>query len=108
MSLTQRVNRRRALEVVSLWAATAASRELFAAEATFPKGAIIRTLLRDYAPQELAGGATLFHEHLQLAHDFNERFLAATIAARAANGLPPLPARPGGPLPCQRACITWI
>ena len=33
---------------------------------TFPDGAIIRTLLRDVYPEELAGGATLFHEHLSI------------------------------------------
>ena len=65
----------------------------------FPKGAIIRTLLKDYAPEELGGGATLFHEHMQLAADFMPRFLAATAAVRAANGLPPAPARGGGPGP---------
>ena len=63
----------------------------------FPKGAIIRTLLKDYAPDELAGGATLFHEHMSLGPDFNARFAAAAAAARAANGLPPLAGRGGGP-----------
>jgi phosphotriesterase-related protein len=63
---------------------------------TWPKGAVIRTVLRDYAPEELAGGATLFHEHFQLAADFGAKFAAATAAARAANGLPPAPARGGG------------
>jgi phosphotriesterase-related protein len=62
---------------------------------TFPKGAIIRALLKDYAPDELAGGATLFHEHMQLATDFMAKFTAATAAARAANGLPPVPQRGG-------------
>jgi phosphotriesterase-related protein len=66
-----------------------------AASPVFPKGAIIRTILKDYAPEDLAGGATLFHEHLQLAPDFNAKFGAATAAARAANGLPPIPARGG-------------
>ncbi len=33
---------------------------------TFPEGAIIRTVLRDVDPEELAGGATLFHEHLSI------------------------------------------
>ena len=33
---------------------------------TFPEGAIIRTLLHDVDPEELAGGATLFHEHLSI------------------------------------------
>ena len=67
----------------------------FAQEAAFPKGAVIRTILKDYAPEELAGGATLFHEHMQLGPDFNAKFAAAAAAARAANGLPPLPG-PGG------------
>jgi len=94
--LTQRVTRRQALEVLGIGAAAAAvPRGVFAQEPTFAKGAIIRTVLRDYAPGELAGGATLFHEHMQLAPDFNARFAAATAAARAANGLPPLPGRGG-------------
>ena len=84
-------------------AAAALSRAAGEQTATFPKGAIIRTVLKDYAPEELAGGATLFHEHMQLARDFNARFAAAAAAARAANGLPPLPPRggnrAGGPPP---------
>ena len=95
--LTQRLTRRQALEGLGISAAAAAlGKGLFAQEPTFPKGAIIRTLLKDYAPEELAGGATLFHEHMQLAPDFNAKFAAAAAAARAANGLPPAPARGGG------------
>jgi len=95
--LTQHLTRRQSLEVLCIGAAAAAvPSALFAQEPTFPKGAIIRTVLRDYAPEELAGGATLFHEHMQLAPDFNAKFAAATAAARAANGLPPVPARGGG------------
>src|SRR5262249_17102188 len=78
-------------------AAAALPRIGFAQTPTFPKGAIIRTILKDYAPDELAGGATLFHEHMQLAPDFNAKFAAATAAARAANGLPPAPQRGAGP-----------
>lgn len=77
-------------------AAAAIPKSAFAQQPTFPKGAIIRTILKDYAPEELASGATLFHEHMQLAPDFNVKFSAATAAARAANGLPPAPARGGG------------
>lgn len=33
---------------------------------TFPKGAIIRTLLKDVPPTALSTGAVLFHEHLSL------------------------------------------
>ena len=64
----------------------------------FPKGAIIRTLFKDYAPEELAGGATLFHEHLSLGPDFGDRFRAASAAVLAAQGLSP-PPRPPGPPP---------
>jgi phosphotriesterase-related protein len=93
---TQHWTRRQTLKVFGISAAAAVSKDVFAQEPTFPKGAIIRTLLKDYAPEDLAGGATLFHEHMQLATDFNAKFGAATAAARAANGLPPLPGR-GGP-----------
>jgi phosphotriesterase-related protein len=34
--------------------------------ATFPRGAIIRTLLKDLPPESLANGPTLFHEHLSI------------------------------------------
>src|ERR1700689_1418946 len=92
-----RLTRRQALEMLGIGAAaTAVPMDGSAQEPTFPKGAIIRTVLRDYAPEELTGGATLFHEHMQLAPDFNAKFAAATAAARAANGLPPAPARGGG------------
>jgi len=94
------MTRRQALELLGMSAAATALPEFAAAQTAapvFPKGAIIRTILKDYAPEELAGGATLFHEHMQLAPDFMPRFLAATAAVRAANGLPPAPARGGGP-----------
>ena len=63
------MNRRDALKVLGMGAAAAALPEFAGAQSApaFPKGAIIRTLLKDYAPEELAGGATLFHEHMQLA-----------------------------------------
>ena len=59
---------------------------------TFPKGAVIRTILKDYAPEELAGGATLFHEHMSLAPDFLPRWIKFAAETRAANGLPTRPA----------------
>jgi phosphotriesterase-related protein len=91
------MTRREVLELLGAGAAAAAvPSAAFAQAPTFQKGAIIRTLLKDYAPEELAGGATLFHEHMQLAQDFMPRFLAAAAAVRAANGLPPAPARGGG------------
>ena len=93
------MSRRSALELMAMSAAAAAFSTPAFAEPTFLKGAIIRTLLKDYAPEELAGGATLFHEHLSLSPDFGARFGAAAAAARAANGLPPLPGRAAGPPP---------
>jgi phosphotriesterase-related protein len=41
-----------------------------------PTGAIIRTVLRDVAPEALAGGATLFHEHLSVGPDFMPRVMS--------------------------------
>ena len=95
--MSQFPTRRSALEALGITAAAAAIPEAaFGQSPSFPKGAIIRTILKDYAPEDLAGGPTLFHEHMQLAPDFNAKFAAATAAARAANGLPPIPARPAG------------
>lgn len=66
-----------------------------AATVTFPKGAVIRTVLKDYAPEELGGAATLFHEHLSFAPDFMTRWTRYAAETRAANGLP-APAGRGG------------
>jgi phosphotriesterase-related protein len=41
----------------------------------FPRGTIIRTILRDLPPDALAGGTTLFHEHLDGIYDARERHL---------------------------------
>jgi len=91
------MNRREALKAIGAGAVAAALPRTASGQTAFPRGAIIRTILKDYAPEDLAGGATLFHEHLQLARDFNQKFFEATAAARAANGLPPAPPRGGGP-----------
>ena len=37
---------------------------------TFPDGAVIRTVLGDIDPATLAGGATLFHEHLDIRQGY--------------------------------------
>ena len=94
------LNRRKALQFVAAATVIAAMRpaSVLAQTPAFVKGAVIRTLFRDYAPEELAGGATLFHEHLSLGADFNERFRAASAAVLAANGAPPSQ-RPEGPPP---------
>jgi len=95
----KRVNRRELLRMSGA-ACAAASLPLtaFAQPPVFPDGAVIRTLFRDYAPEELAGGATLFHEHLSLGPDFNDRFRAAAAAVLEAQGAPPA-TRPAGPPP---------
>ncbi len=51
----------------------------------FPKGAIIRTVLKDLPPEALTGGATLFHEHLSLAPGFMPKW----IALARGNSAPP-------------------
>jgi phosphotriesterase-related protein len=96
--------RRDALHMVGMGAVALAVTPLAArAQApAFPQGAIIRTLFKDFAPEELAGGATLFHEHLSLGEDFSDRFRAASQAVLAAQGIAvppgntaPPPAAPG-------------
>jgi phosphotriesterase-related protein len=93
------INRRTALQLMGVGATSAAAFPMSALAQTpaFPRGAIIRTLFKDYAPEELADGATLFHEHLSLGADFTDRFRAATSAVRAAQGLPPPPASANPP-----------
>jgi phosphotriesterase-related protein len=94
------ISRRQALGILGAGAAAAAvGRPSFAQSPAFPKGAIIRTLLKDAAPEAFAGGATLFHEHMSLGPDFNDTFRSAAAAVRAAQGLPALPPRAGGPPP---------
>jgi phosphotriesterase-related protein len=78
----------------------------FAESQQFAKGSVIRTLFKDYAPEDLAGGATLFHEHLSLGPDFSDRFRAATRAVLEANGdvpsaAPAPPPAPPGPDPMR-------
>ncbi|PWT97777.1 MAG: hypothetical protein C5B51_30745 [Terriglobia bacterium] len=66
-----------------------------AAAPQFGKGAVIRTVLKDIPPQELGGGATLFHEHMSLSPDFLPKF---TKLLRAQNPqLPAPPAQPASP-----------
>lgn len=60
-----------------------------AAAQKLPKEVVIRAVLRDYSPDELGGGAILFHEHMSLAPDFLTRFEQYTATTRAAAGLPP-------------------
>jgi phosphotriesterase-related protein len=67
----------------------------------FPKGAIIRTVLKDVAPESLSGGAILFHEHLSLAPDFMPKWIALARAQnpQAKAGPPPAPPAPASDQP---------
>lgn len=83
------VSRREVLRMIGLGAAAAAlPATRSAAAVTFPNGAVIRTVLKDYPPDTLGGGATLFHEHLSFAPDFMTRWVRYAAETRAANGLP--------------------
>ena len=82
--------RREALGILGMVAVAAALPEFAsAATPTFPKGAVIRTLLKDFAPEELGSGATLFHEHMSFASDFMTRWTGYAAETRALNGLAP-------------------
>jgi hypothetical protein len=86
---SSRYSRRELLRMLGVGAvAVTLPRLAFADGPTFPKGAVIRTVLKDYAPKDLAGGAILFHEHMSFAPDFVTRVFQLP---REANGetLPP-------------------
>jgi phosphotriesterase-related protein len=94
-----RLTRRETLRLLGLGAAAAALPDFASAAApSYPKGAVIRTVLKDYAPEDLAGGATLFHEHLSTAPDFMVRWNKFAMESRIANGQP-IPQRPAGAAP---------
>jgi phosphotriesterase-related protein len=80
-------------------AAVAAWPSAPSAAPAFPRGSVIRTVLRDYSPEELGGAATLFHEHLSFAPDFMTRWTKYAAETRAANGLPPAGAGRAGQAP---------
>jgi phosphotriesterase-related protein len=92
--------RRQALALLGAGAAAATLPGLASAQAlTFPKGAVIRTVLKDYSPEELANGATLFHEHMSLRPGFLEDWNDEAAQTRTRNARPtvPPPARPAQP-----------
>lgn len=97
MSDSRGLTRREALGLLGMGVAAAALPEFAsAATPTFPKGAVIRTILKDYAPEELAGGATLFHEHLSFAEDFMPRWMRYAADTRRENAPPGAPAPAAG------------
>jgi phosphotriesterase-related protein len=85
---SDRCTRREFLEILGFGtAAMAVPVSSSAADPAFPKGAVIRTVLKDYAPDELGGNAILFHEHLSFAPDFLSRFDSYSAAIAKANGV---------------------
>ena len=66
-------------------ASTSGARSLLAAaqagasraSSPIPRGAIIRTILKDLAPNEVGNGAILFHEHLSFGSIFFEKMRPA-------------------------------
>ena len=94
------LSRRELLQLLGAAAVASALPKFALADApTFPKGAVIRTVLKDYAPEDLAGGATLFHEHMSLAPDFLTRWNEASRATREADGETLAPPRATPPPP---------
>jgi phosphotriesterase-related protein len=71
-------NRRDIIRLLGASAAAAWAHSLGAAERQLrlPSGAVIRTVLKDVPPEALAGGATLFHEHLSLGPDFMPKVMS--------------------------------
>lgn len=91
--------RRNALSLLGLGAAATAMPQFASGAApSFPKGSVIRTVLKDYAPEDLAGGATLFHEHMSFATDFMTRWAQYSRDARQTN-LIGAPKNPNAPAP---------
>src|SRR5215471_13758805 len=95
MTHRDEMTRREALGLLGIGGASLALPALAsAATPIVQRGAVIRTVLKDYAPEDLAGGATLFHEHMSLADDFMTRWIAQAADTRRENALPGSAAAP--------------
>ena len=89
MTRSEEMTRREVIQLLGAGVAAAlALPELAFAAPVAQKGGVIRAVLRDYAPEELAGGATLFHEHMSTADDFMTRWMAISAETRRENALP--------------------
>jgi phosphotriesterase-related protein len=92
------IDRRDALKLLGAGIASAAFPGAVTAAPQFPKGSVIRTVLKDLPPDALTGGATLFHEHLSLAPDFLPRWISLLFPGRAAQANPSTqPTQPAKP-----------
>ena len=102
MTRAQTLTRRDALGILGVGVVAAAWPRLASATGSVTqRGAIIRTVLKDYAPDELAGGATLFHEHMSVSDDFMSRWMAEAAASRKENALPGAAAPAAAAIPPQ-------
>ena len=101
-----KLTRRDTLRMLGAGFAASALPRAASAEPSFPEGVVIRTVLKDYAPGELAGGATLFHEHMSFVPDFLARFRQYAAEAQAVNRPPkaPPPVTPTAPPPD----LSWM
>ena len=93
------ITRRNALQALGAGAVAT----VFPNASASPKDPIVRTILKDLRPEELAGGATLFHEHMSFTGDFWARLMInmrAQLAARTPTPTAPVatpaPAPPSG------------
>ncbi|HKT34174.1 MAG TPA: hypothetical protein VJR03_05045, partial [Nitrospira sp.] len=86
----QSLTRRDILKLIGTSAAATALQGLACAAEPidFPTGAVIRTVLKDVPPETLAGGATLFHEHLSMSYDFMLKLRQAFAALLSTPGRP--------------------
>jgi phosphotriesterase-related protein len=99
MNTDSKWTRRQALGMLGTGAAVASLPHVVSAEPSFPDGAVIRTVLKDYPPGELGGGATLFHEHMSQAPGFLSRFRQYAADAAAVNRHPNTPPPPAPTTP---------
>src|SRR5579872_2071377 len=85
--------RREALGILGGGAAMTLSQGTLRAanEPQFPKGAVIRTVLKDLPPSFLAGGVTLMHEHVTQSTAATEKVAAANARLRGVAPPPPPP-----------------
>jgi phosphotriesterase-related protein len=81
--------RREAIGALGMACGAALLPDVASADVAFPPGAVIRTILKDYKPEELAGGATLIHEHMSYPPDFMPRLRVFQQKTREATAPPP-------------------
>src|SRR6266567_6427162 len=76
--MIQKLSRREAIALLGVGAGVGAWTTLRGAAQTpsFPRGAVIRTLLKDVSPESITG-STLFHEHLSIRYPLTKAMAEA-------------------------------